>query len=81
MRLLRNIKGVTLRDRIRSDDVRAECNVIDVARLVRTQRRNRRDHVDRMGHDRWASWAKHQEPSTNRPPGRRESCTLPSEAD
>jgi hypothetical protein len=29
MRVLRNIKGVTLRDRIRSDDIRAECNVID----------------------------------------------------
>jgi hypothetical protein len=32
MRVLRNIKGVILRDRIRSDDIRAECNVIDVAR-------------------------------------------------
>jgi hypothetical protein len=35
MRVLRNIKGVTLRDRIRSDDIRAECNVTDVARWVR----------------------------------------------
>jgi hypothetical protein len=70
MRVLRNIKGVILRDRIRSDDTRAECNVIDVARWVRTRRRNWRDHVDRMGQDRWASWAKHQKPSTNRPPGR-----------
>jgi hypothetical protein len=50
MRVLRNIKGVTLRDRIRSDDlpVRAECNVIDVARWVRTREttlteRDRRD--------------------------------------
>jgi hypothetical protein len=36
MRVLRNtrIKGVTLRDRIMSDDIRAECNVIDVARWV-----------------------------------------------
>jgi hypothetical protein len=36
--------------------------------------------------DRWASWAKHQKPSTNRPPGRppkrwRESCTSTSEED
>jgi hypothetical protein len=38
MRVLRSIKGVTLRDRIRSDDIRAECNVIDVARWVRTRR-------------------------------------------
>jgi hypothetical protein len=37
MRVLRNIKRVTLRDRIRSDDIRAECNVIDVARWVRTR--------------------------------------------
>jgi hypothetical protein len=53
MRVLRNIKGVTLRERIRSD----EGNAIDVARWVRTRRRNWRDHVDRMGQDRWASWA------------------------
>jgi hypothetical protein len=57
MRVLRNIKGVTLRDRIRSNNIRAECNAIDVARWVRTRRRNWRDHVDRMGEDRWASWA------------------------
>jgi hypothetical protein len=37
--------------------VRAECNVIDVASWVRTRKRNWRDHVDRMGQDRWASWA------------------------
>jgi hypothetical protein len=48
---LRNIKGLTLRDRIRSDEIRAECNVIDVARWVRTRMRNWRDHVDRMGQD------------------------------
>jgi hypothetical protein len=40
MRVLRNIKGVTLRDRIRSHDIRAECNIIDIARWVRTRRRN-----------------------------------------
>jgi hypothetical protein len=37
MRVLGNIKGVTLRDRIRSDDIGAECNVIDVARWVTTR--------------------------------------------
>jgi hypothetical protein len=57
IRVLGNIKGVTLRDRIRSDDIRAECKVIDVAR----RRRNWRDRVDRMGPDRWASWAKRQQ--------------------
>jgi hypothetical protein len=56
MTVLRNIKGVTLRDRIRSDDIRAECNVIDVAKWLRTRRRNWSDHVDRMRQDRWASW-------------------------
>jgi hypothetical protein len=29
----------------------------EVARWVRTRRRNWRDHVDRMEQDRWASWA------------------------
>jgi hypothetical protein len=66
MRVLRNIKGVTLRDRIRND----EGNVIDVGRWVRIRRRNWRDHLDRMVQERCASWAKHQKPSTNRPTGR-----------
>jgi hypothetical protein len=55
---------------VMSDDNRAEWDVIDVAKWVTTRRRNWRDHVDTMGQDRWASWAKHQKPSTNKPPGR-----------
>jgi hypothetical protein len=53
MRVLRDVKGVTLRDWIKSDDG----NATDVARWVRSRRRNWRDHVDRMGQDRCASWA------------------------
>jgi hypothetical protein len=37
---------------------------------------NWRDHVDRMGQDRWTSWAKHQQT-----PGRRENCPSTSEED
>jgi hypothetical protein len=55
MRVLRNIKGFTSRDGISCDDIRY--NVNDVARWVRTRRRNWRDNVDRMGEDRWASWS------------------------
>ncbi|XP_045477896.1 uncharacterized protein LOC123683044 [Harmonia axyridis] len=70
MRILRTIEGVTLRDQIRSSVIRDELKVQDVVRFVRSRRRNWRDHVDRMGTDRLAKWAKNERPNTRRPPGR-----------
>ncbi|XP_044746226.1 uncharacterized protein LOC123322928 [Coccinella septempunctata] len=69
MKILRTIKGVTLRDRIRSD-IRAELGVQDVVRWVRTRKRFSRDLVERMPEDRWAKWAKNQKPNKRRPVGK-----------
>ncbi|XP_044749778.1 uncharacterized protein LOC123310376 [Coccinella septempunctata] len=70
MRILRTIRGITLRDRIRNTDTLRELGIRDVFRWVRTRRRYWRDHVDRMGPDRIAKWAKTQKPGTRRPVGR-----------
>jgi len=70
MRTLRNIRGVTLRDRIRSRDIREECGVQDVVRFVRARRRHWRDHINRMGPERLVKWASEEIPASRRPPGR-----------
>lgn len=59
IKTLRTIKGVTLRDQIGSDNNKAECNVEDVVRWVRTRSRNWRGNVDRVKNEKWANWAKH----------------------
>ncbi|XP_044744146.1 uncharacterized protein LOC123306294 [Coccinella septempunctata] len=70
MRILRSIKGITLRDHVRSSDIREELEVQDVVRWVRARRRFWRDHVERMPDERLAKWAETQKPSTRRPLGR-----------
>lgn len=70
MKTLRTIKGVSLRDQIRSDAIREDLNIQDVVRFTRSRRRYWRDHVDRMTEDRWAKWAKDGRPNSRRPPGR-----------
>lgn len=54
MKTLRAIKGVTLRDQIRSSAIRDELQTEDVVRWVRSRRRYWRDHVGRMDQDRIA---------------------------
>lgn len=46
-RALRCIKGVTLRDHIRSSETRKELNIQDVVRFARSRSRQWRDQVDR----------------------------------
>lgn len=70
MKTLRAIKGVTLRDQLRSSDIRQELQTEDVVRWIRVRRRHWRDHVDRMNTSRIAKWAKDNQPETRRPPGR-----------
>lgn len=67
MRILRTIKGVILRDRIRSQDIREELGDQDMVRWVRTHKRFWRDHVERIQDTRWA---KTQKPDTSRAIGR-----------
>ena len=47
MRTLRGITGCSLRDHIRSNDIRTQCGILDVVRWSRIRRREWRDHVDR----------------------------------
>ncbi|XP_056641765.1 uncharacterized protein LOC130448413 [Diorhabda sublineata] len=70
MKTLRSITGKTLRDRIRSNEIRRMCDVPDIVRWARTRRRAWRDHVNRMNNDRLAKIAKEERPNTSRPPGR-----------
>ncbi|XP_072764658.1 uncharacterized protein [Anoplolepis gracilipes] len=70
MRILRTIKGVSLRDRIRSSDIRREFELQDVVRWTRARRRFWRDHVDRMRPEQLPNWAKIQKLNTRRAVGR-----------
>lgn len=70
MRTSRSIVGVSLRDRIRSSQIREQCKVQDVVRWVRARRRLWRDHVLRMENDRIVKAAMIQKPNTKRPPKR-----------
>lgn len=70
MKTLRSITGKTLRDREKSSDIRALCDIQDVVRWARSRRRAWRDHVDRMADDRLAKQAKEGKPNTRRPIGR-----------
>lgn len=70
MRILRNITGHTLRDRIRNDEIRQKCNVQDVVRWIRKRRREWNDHVTRMPNNRLPKIARDGGTGTSRPPGR-----------
>ena len=48
MKTLRSIVGKTLRDRVKSSDIRSQCDIQDVVRWSRTRRRAWSDDVDRM---------------------------------
>lgn len=52
MRVLRIIKGISLRDRLRSSQIRAECEITSIGTFVRTRRKMWYKHVDRLPDDR-----------------------------
>lgn len=70
MRTLRAIKGVTLRDHVRSHDIRQELEVQDIACWARVRRRQWRDHVERMTTQSITHWAMTAKPMKTRPLGR-----------
>ncbi|XP_055390221.1 uncharacterized protein LOC129619146 [Condylostylus longicornis] len=70
MAILRNINGSTLRDRVRSSDIRKSLEIQDVVRWVRERRRAWNDHISRMDTSRIVKISKEGIPGTNRPPGR-----------
>ena len=52
MRMLRRIRGVTLKDRLRSEDIRRELGVEEITSKIRTARLKWYGHVKRM-EDNW----------------------------
>ena len=70
MKTLRAIAGVSLRDRIRNEEIRRTCDIEDIVRWGRARRRFWRDHVDRMNNTRIPYIAANQIPHGHRPPGR-----------
>lgn len=63
---LRTIQGISLRDQVRSANIREECKIQDVMRWTRSRRRKWRDHIDRMEPEKLAKWAKMEKPNTRR---------------
>ncbi|GJQ76531.1 hypothetical protein Trydic_g2234 [Trypoxylus dichotomus] len=63
MKTLRAIKGVTLRERIRSKVIREDFEIQDIVRFTR-------DNVDKMTKGRWANWVKDKKSNSGRPSGR-----------
>ncbi|GJQ71581.1 hypothetical protein Trydic_g11284 [Trypoxylus dichotomus] len=56
MKTLRTIKGVNLRDQIRSKLIREDLEIQDIVEFTRVRRRFWRDHVDRMTEGRSAKF-------------------------
>ena len=70
MRMLRRIRGVTLRDRMRSADIRRELRVEKITSKIRTARLRWFGHVKRMDQDTWVKRAMEMEVDGRRARGR-----------
>ena len=68
MRTLRGITGCSLRDHIRSNDIRTQCGILDVVRWGRIRRREWRDDVYRIDNIRMPKREGH--PTSKMPTGR-----------
>lgn len=84
MKTLRAIRGINLKDRMESEQIRQDCEIQDIVRWTRARWRCWKDHVDRMAPKRLAKWVKTHNPQGHRPPGRPpkrwyESCTSGSQ--
>ena len=70
MRMLRRIRGVTLRDRMRSADIRRELGVERITSKIRTARLRWFGHVKRMDEDTWVKRVMEMEVEGRRARGR-----------
>ena len=70
MKVLRNISGKTLRDRVRNTEIRRICEVEDIVRWGRQRRRFWNEHVSRMDQSRVVRIARDSIPQGSRLPGR-----------
>jgi hypothetical protein len=70
MRFLRRVKGCTLRDQIRNDDIRRELDIFSLNRKIEDNKRNWIDHVYRMPDSRIVKQAIDYMPQGRRDQGR-----------
>ena len=70
MRVLRKIKGCTLRDRIRNDNIRESCQITPITEWVASRRQEWNEHVSRMEDDRSVKQARDKIPRGTRTLGR-----------
>ena len=70
MRFLRSVRGVTRRDRLRNEDIRADLGVHSLKSTIAHKRDNWLHHVDRMGEDRYPKKALAYRPQGRRNIGR-----------
>src|SRR6266576_4746657 len=71
MRVMRRTAGVTLRDKIHSEDIRNMLGVTSVVKRIKTYRKNWRTHVGRMEEYRSPKIVLQHMPTTKRPRGSR----------
>lgn len=66
MKKLRSLTSKTLRDRVRSSDFRAQCDISNIVRWSRISRRALRHHVDKMADNSLPKIAKEKKPINRR---------------
>lgn len=70
MKVLRNILGVTLRDKQTNKSIRERCDVQDVVKWSKIRKKKWKEHVERMNENRLARICMTEKPTGGRPPGR-----------
>ena len=70
MKVLRSISGFSLRDKVRNENIRNQCGIIDILKWTKERCREWYEHVMRMGDERLAKQALLSKPTTKRPLGR-----------
>ena len=70
MKTLRSILGLTLWDKIRSKDIREECEIQDIVKWTKDRRRYWNEHVDRANAEGLIKIARDGRPAAKRPRGR-----------
>lgn len=61
---------VTLRDQIKSSEIREYINFQDVVRFAKSRRKYCRDDIDKMGDDPYTKWARYHKPTSRSVHGR-----------
>ena len=70
MRFLRSVKGYTLEDRQRNEDIRKELNIFSLPGRIQENKRKWKEHVSRMSPDRITNQITQYRPRGRRDPGR-----------